>query len=270
MSETNPETPAETPATPPPDSERARLEQQLEAARNQVMDANARAAYAQGAAQAVAANAQRPRQSGPDPLDDYSKNDLTMTPEEKRRALASAIDGRARAAEERSNANMEQRLAYERTNMEQRFALDSVVASMPELADPRNAGKFGAAITKAKMEAEAQGIQMSPMQLAQKAKEEYNTLFKSQSAGRPPFVEGANRPDLSPGMQPQQYQGPTPQNALEKTYGIKANSIKPLVDPNDTASMDAFNMEYVQSKNKPLFARGVVSALENVLATNRE
>ena len=268
MSESQTDTPVEgQPEAPKVDPERARLEQVIEAERRRAAAAEAQAAYAAGMAQAAAQR--QPEAPRVDPLEDYSKNDLTMSPEEKRRALASAIGGAARMAEERAAQKFEQRMAWERANMEQKFALDSVIAAQPELADPRNAGKFGAAITKVKMEAEATGQQLSPMQLAQKAKEEYNTLFRPQGAPRPPFVEGANRPDLTPGMQQQQTQ-PTPQNQLEKTYGIKPGSIRPLVDPNDNQAMDAFNLEYVRGKNKPLFDKGINSSLENVQATVRD
>jgi hypothetical protein len=263
MSETEPPKP-ETPPTPAPDPERVKLEASLEEARQRILQAETRAAYAAGAA--VAATRQQPPQAGPDPLDVYSKNDLTMSPDEKRAALSAAMQGAARVAEERAYQRASQEAASRQGQMERQFALNSVMASDPEILKPENQSKFGAAVTKVQMEAAQRGEQLDPMQTALRARDEYNRLFKAFGTQRPPFVEGASRPDLAQPLQAQQQI--TPQSVLEKTYGRKAGEIKPLVDPNDTAAMDQFNLDYVNGKNAPLFKRGLVTGLDNILAQN--
>lgn len=262
------EAPDQEAQAPAQDPERERLEAAADAANRRASEAEQRAAYAAGVAESAR---NQPRESGPkmaDPLESFSQNDLTMTPDEKRRALASAIGLRLEAAQQKNRAEMEQRLAMERASMESRFALDMVVSQRPELSDPKNTPNFAASMTKAKYEADASGVTLSAAQLAQRAAVIYDQLFKPQGAPRPPFIEGAGRPDLQAPIQNQDQF--TPQSALEKTYGMKKGTIRPMVDPHDTDAVTALNAEYIRAKNVPLFKRGVQSNLDAVLALSTE
>ena len=245
-----------------------RAEQGRAEAERRAMIAEQRAAYAAGAAEAMQAQRRPQAPQGEDPLDRYTKESLTMSPEDARNALGRAMDIRAQAASVRQNQQLEQRLAIERASMEQKFALDMVTAQRPEFLDPRNAPNFAAAMTKAKYEADAQGIQLSPAQLTTRAVQVHDQLFKPQGQ-RTPFVEGQSRPDL----QQQQQQGAPPPNTpsqIEKWYGAKPGMIRPPYDINDHEEMNALNMEYLHGKNDQLFKRGALSSINSVLATKSE
>ena len=211
---------------------------------------------------------QQPRQQVVDPLKAYTENDLLMSPEERRRALSDAMMLRARAESERAKADIENRLARERSDIETKFAVDMVTSQRPDLVDPKNAPNFAAAVTKARYEAQAAGVELSPLQLSQKAVGYYDQMFGSKGAQRPPFVEGQSRPDMTTGVQaPPEF---TPQSALEKQYGIKKGRIRPMYDVNDPEQVNALNMEYIHRKNTPLFKKGMQSNLDAVLATIEE
>ncbi len=232
-----------------------------------VREANYRAMAAERQAMLMAEERDRERRNdrpqAPDPLDKYSQEDIVMSPDEKKRALAAAISGRAREEVDRMRGEMEGRLAMERHAMEGRVALDMVMASRPELSDPRNAPDFAASLTKAKYEADAQGQPLSPGQLTRRAAEIYDQTFrKDKQPPSPPYVEGASRPDLANPMHGIEIV--TSQSQLEKQYGQKKGSIREMYNPNDPVQMDNLNLEYIRAKNQPLLKKGVVTNLDTI------
>jgi hypothetical protein len=202
-----------------------------------------------------------------DPLDKYSQEDIVMSPEEKKRALGNAISQRARVETADLEARMEQRMAFERQAMANQNAIDMVVAQRPELTDPKNSSSFGAALTKVKMDADSAGVQLSPAQMATKAMQVYDEVFKRTpgNAPMPPRLEGANRADLS--QLPGGIEIITQQSMLEKKYGLKKGSVKEMYDSNDGAAIDGLNKDYLLAKNGPLFKRGALSNIDAVRAT---
>lgn len=231
-----------------------------------VREANYRAMAAERQAMLAMEERDRARRDErpiPDPLDKYSQEDIVMSPEEKKRALAAAISGRAEEAVNRMRGEMDARLAMERQAMEGRVALDMVMATRPELSDPKNAPDFAAALTKAKYEADAAGIQLSPGQLTRRAAEVYDQTFrKDKPAPTPPYIEGASRPDLTNPIQGLEVV--TSQSMLEKQYGQKKGSIREMYNPNDPKQMDDLNLEYIRAKNQPLLKKGVVTNLDTI------
>lgn len=254
-----PETKTET---PPPEPAKPEItnEQVLAAVR----EANFRAMAAERRAMLI--DEERSRRDvppAPDPLDKYSQEDIVMSPDEKKRALAAAISGRAEDAVNRMRMEMEQRMAMRDQAMEGKMALDMVMATRPELSDPKNAPDFAAALTKAKYEADSAGIQLSPGQLTRKAAEIYDGVFRKDRPPVPtPYVEGASRPDLSQPIQGLEVV--TSQSMLEKQYGQKKGTIREMYNPNDPVAMDSLNLEYIRAKNQPLLKKGVVTNLDTI------
>lgn len=254
--ETKPETPAE-----PPKQEISN-EQVLAAVR----EANYRAMAAERRALLLDEERVRredTRPQAPDPLDKYSQEDIVMSPDEKKRALSAAISGRAEEAVNRMRMEMDQKMAMRDHAMEGKVALDMVMATRPELSDPKNAPDFAASLTKAKYEADAAGIQLSPGQLTRKAAEIYDSTFRKDRQPVPtPYVEGMSRPDLSQPIQGLEVV--TSQSMLEKQYGQKKGTIREMYNPNDPNQMDALNLEYIRAKNQPLLKKGVVTNLDTI------
>ena len=252
------EAPAEPPAQPQVTNE------QLAAA---VREANWRAIAAERQAALAASEAARmserqPRPQRIDPLDKYAAESLTMSPEEQKRTLAAAISERARDEVDKMRGEMEGRLQMERQAMESKVALDMVLSARPELSDPRNGANFAASLTKAKYEADTQGIPMSPADLARRAGQIYDETFRPKNlAPVPPRLEGQGRPDLNPfeGMEIV-----SPQSALEKQYGQKKGTIREMYNPNDGDAVDKINLEYIRGKNAPLLKKGVVTNLDTI------
>jgi hypothetical protein len=231
-----------------------------------IREANIRAMAAERAAM-IAAGANRPPQPTPvDPLDKWSQEDIVMNPEEKKRLLGNAISQRARAETADLEARMEQRMAFERQAMANQNAIDMVIAQRPELTDPKNSSSFGAALTKVKMDADAAGQQLSPAQMATRALQTYDEVFrKNTNSPMPPRLEGGNRADLS--QLPGGIEIVTHQSMLEKKYGLKKGSVKEMYDSNDGAAIDGLNRDYLQAKNGPLFKRGALSNIDAIRAT---
>lgn len=224
--------------------------------------AEQRAAAAENYARQAYSNNQQPAPpTRPDPLDRYSTEDLVMSAEDKKRTLSEAIDGRARAAANAAYSQAKRESAQEREALRAEFALQTVLAQRPELNNPNNASNFAAAMTKAKFESEAQGVNLSPAQLAMRAADAYDQMFGRKDAQRMPFIEGAARPDMSPA--PEAYKVPQP-SFLEKTYGIKTGKIREMYDVNDAEQLNGINNEYVMAKNKPLMDRGVSSNMAEI------
>lgn len=254
------------PATPPPAPEPAQAPQ-LTPEQFAIIQANQARANAEQRAMAAehfarqAGQNQPQRPAAPDPLDRYAAEDIVMSAEDKKRTLSAAIDQRARAAAEAAYSQAKRENAQERESMRAEFALQTVLAQRPELNNPNNASNFAAAMTKAKFEAEATGVNLSPAQLAMRAADAYDAMFGRKDAQRVPFIEGAARPDMSPA--PEQQKNPQP-SFLEKTYGIKTGKIKEMYDVNDAEQVNQINNEYVMGKNKPLMERGVSSNMSEI------
>ena len=253
-----PEAPAETPAQPQVTNE------QLAAA---VREANWRAIAAERQAALAASEAARiserqPRPPRVDPLEKFANESLTMSPDEQKRALAAAIREGAQEEVNKMRGEVEGRLQMERSAMESKVALDMVLASRPELSDPKNGAGFAASLTKAKYEADSQGINLSPAELARRAGQIYDEVFRPKNlAPVPPRLEGQGRPDLNPfeGMEIV-----SPQSALEKQYGQKKGTIREMYNPNDGDAVDKINLEYIRGKNAPLLKKGVVTNLDTI------
>lgn len=253
------EAPAAEPAKPQVSNE------ELAAA---VREANWRAIAAErqaalAASEAARINERQTKQPRVDPLDKFTAESLTMSPEEQKRTLSAAISERAREEVDKMRGEVEGRLQMERQAMESKVALDIVLNARPELNDPRNAGNFAASLTKAKYEADSQGVQVSPGALAQRAAQIYDETFRPKNlAPVPPRLEGQGRPDLNT-----QYPGleiVTSQSQLEKQYGQKKGTIREMYDPTDGAAVDKLNLEYIRNKNNPLLKKGVVTNLDTI------
>ncbi len=256
--------PAETPA--PPAAPEPQAPPQFTPEQIALIQANQRASAAEQRAAAAEnyarqAPQQAPRPARPDPLDRYAAEDIVMSAEDKKRTLSEAIDTRARAAAEAAYAQGRRENAQEREAMRAEFALHTVMSQRPELNNPSNASNFAAAMTKAKFEAEAQGINLSPAQLAMRAADAYDGMFGRKDPQRVPYVEGAARPDMSPAPEA----GKIPQPSfLEKVYKMKTGKIREMYDVNNPEEIGALNNEYVNAKNKPLMDRGINSEMAEI------
>jgi hypothetical protein len=271
-----PETPAEKKTEPPPveptpDPDKERLTAQAAESERRASIAEQRAAYAAGIAAAATRGAAPKPTPKPDILDRYSKEDLTLSPEDKRNMLDTAMRERAAEMTRASEQRLEQRLAQERANTESSIALEMVKAQRPELSDPKNVPLFGAAITKVQLEAQAAGQTLTPAQTAQLAGRAYDQMKPNTSGPKPPFTEQP-RGDAFSGLTEEQrlaFQR-QPQSEIEKTYGQKSGSVRPPYNINDASEMENLNLEYVRAKNEPLFKRGVVSNMNEVLRTREQ
>lgn len=257
--------PDETPKEP--EKPQVSNEEVLAAAR----EANWRALAAERQAQLAMNRMERPEPTPQraDPLDRYTTEDLVMSPEDKKRALSDAISIRAKAEGDRVRSEVAQQMALERQAAESRNALDYVMATRPELSDPKNASNFAASLSKAKYEAEAAGITLTPFQLAQQAGKVYDEVFRKTPPPPPPYTEGGHRPDLgSPYPMPPDMQ--TSQSWLEKKYGLKKGMVREMYDSNDGAAIDKLNLEYVRHKNGGLLKKGVVTNLDTIRAQSED
>lgn len=241
-------------------------EELLNAARmseQRAVAAEGRAAYAENMArQAAQAMQQQPAPQQPqmvDPLIRYSQEDITMSPEDKRRSLAMAIDGRAQAAAARTEQRMEQRMEQVAFATESRNAINNVTMRRPELSDPRNSANFAAAMTKAKYEANAAGYEPSPTQLVIAAEKTYDEMFKTE---KPPFTE---RSGAGASATPPEIGGKPQRNELESIYKMKAGMIQPAYDVSNIDEMNKLNNDYVGNRMKPMMKAGLNSDYANLI-----
>lgn len=214
--------------------------------------AGRQAAWAAGAAQAAMSSRQAPQQPRIDPLEILTRNELVMSPEEKKMALRAAIEEgaaqRSAATERRLNFEMERR----QRAMEAASAIETTKMLRPDIADPRNVAAFGGAMAKAKFEAEARGENLSYQELVGRGVTEYDKLYpKSRPAAAVPYVEGGFQPNGQPmGQVPP---GPPVQSQLEKLYGIKAGIIKETPAADDWSDV---TLDYLRQKNERLLGKG--------------
>ncbi len=254
-----PEVP-KTPETPTPDP--------VEAERAARQLAEQRAAWAEGAAtasQEALRAAAASRQNEPVVQEDYLGKavgeDITATPEERKRALDNYLAQQRMQTEARMRQETDARLAADRQAMGFEMAVNTVVGRRPELNDPKNSPNFRAAMTKAKAEADQRGEGLTPLQLLQRAEQVYDTVFAPKAAPNVPFVEGAQRPDLGAAMATPQ--GAPQQSQIEELYGMEAGKIGQLPRMG-SADMDAEIDNYIKQRNKPLMDRGINTGLKSI------
>jgi hypothetical protein len=185
--------------------------------------------------------------------------------------LDRAMRERAADIARQSEARMEKRLAQERADTESRMALEMVKMRRPELSDPKNVPLFGAAITRVQLEAQQQGRNLTPAETAELAGRAYDQM-KPQTAGPTPPTFETPRGDVFSGFTEEQRAAlqRQPQSEIEKIYGQKSGSVRPPYNISDGEEMERMNLEYVRSKNEPLFKRGVVSNMNEVLRTREQ
>lgn len=252
-----PETPRTEPESPKPEI--------VEAERNARIEAERRAAFAEGRAQV----AEEVLRSGPrqpeGPSEDFLAKavgeDITATPEERKRALDLYLARQRQETEARMRQEADARAAADRQAISYEMAVNTVLGSRPELSDPKNSPNFKAAMTKVKAEADMRGEQISPITLMQRAAETYDKLFAPKAAPNVPFVEGGHRPDLAPPMSAPQ--GAPQQSELEDLYGMEAGKIGRLPkmgSPDMDAEIDA----YIKQRNKPLMDRGINTGIKSI------
>jgi hypothetical protein len=223
--------------------------------------AEARAAIAEDAARRsnqAAVEANRPK--GVDPLDRLAAEDVTLAPDERKRLLGNAIEGRARAIAGKAIDVMREEGARREQALESRLALDNVINARPELNDPTNASNFAAAMSKAKFEYDSAGVGYSSAQLTQRAALVYDNMFRKVE--KPPFVEGGNQPNM--GGMPQPNAGPQGPSFLEETYGIPAGKIQPLFNANNADEVRKMNNDYVEQRNAPLMKAGINTSMAEI------
>lgn len=237
-------------------------------AEQRAVAAEQRAVYAENMARQMAASqstaTQPPVAQTPDPLIRYSQEDITMSPEDKRRSLAAAIEGRAQAAAARTEQRMEQRMEQVAFATESRNAINNVTMRRPELADPRNSANFAAAMTKAKYESNAAGFEPSPTQLVIAAEKAYDEMFKVE---KPPFTE---RSGTGASAVPPEIGGVTQKNDLEHIYKMKAGMIQPAYDVSNVDEMNKLNNDYVGQRMKPMMKNGLNSDYANLINATLE
>lgn len=234
----------------------------LSAAIGAASRAEARAALAEDASRrAIAAAKQANQPKREDPLDRLAAEDVTLQPDQRKALLGAAIEGRARAIAGQAVEHMRRESAQREQALESKIVLESVMSARPELSQPEAASDFAAAMTKAKFEMDAAGVQYSSSQLTQRAAGIYDKQFRKVE--KPPVLEGAGNPNI--GGLPQGAQLQTGPSHLEKTYGMKTGQIQELFDPNDPVAISKMVNEYVNAKNKPMFERGAVTGMQEII-----
>jgi hypothetical protein len=268
------ETPTPTPETPQPEPETGPTKEELQARTQQAEAAAAaareQAAYATGVAQAAASQSNRPpAPRGPDPLDDYFKNELVLSPEEKRARLQAAINGPAQRARNDARREMQETLAQERMAIQNDIAFQTTMSMRPDLQDPRASGNFAAAMTKAKFEADSRGVNLTAGQLMTEAVRQYDAIFKPPVAPKVPYVEGQSRPDM--GGTPQGQQAAPQRSDLERIYKMKAGLIQPPPTSVDgELDWGIATDKYIGDKNKKWLNKGVNTQMNEVLVSVQE
>lgn len=190
---------------------------------------------------------QAPMPQGPDPLEQFTENIISGDPKQNKRALEAALNQRiaraVNAAEQRFAAAFNETQA----NNDAQRVLDGVMYQNPDLRDPSKQRAYTALVTKAHMDAQAQGLRLPMDQIAQRALREYRQLYgPTPTQNKAPFVEGASIPGQGMGTPQGQ---PVEKNLLEDTYGFSAGEIEPITWP----AMQKISRDYVKEKND--FAR---------------
>lgn len=196
-----------------------------------------------------------PTQSGPDPYEHFADNVLTGDPKENKRVLQGAVRSDVQRGVNAVRREVADVLTQQKVEFEAQRALDRVMNRFPELNDPANQSKFGGLITKAQIDAQAQGLVLDMAQIAERAAREYAVLYGKQSRSQVPHVEGASIPGANP-LVPGQDQ-PVVKNGLEEAYGMTAGTIEPI----DPAAMKKVTRGYVKEKNDYIRKKGTGSSL---------
>lgn len=184
-----------------------------------------------------------PQEPQNDPYAQFSDQVLTGDPKQNEKLLRGAVRtdvsrGMQTVRNEVNNAINQQRVEFEATR-----ALDRVMARYPEIADPANQSKFAGLITKAQVDAQAQGLVLPMDQIAERAAREFNTLYGKRTPSNVPHVEGAGNPQ--PGIGPGGNPEPATKNMLEEAYGMDAGTIEPI----QKQAMTDITKNYVKEKN---------------------
>lgn len=234
------------------------------AANDRASRAEARAAMAEDAARRASAAATAAATPRPvDPLERLATEDITLPANERKNLLAQAIEVRARTIAGKAIEVMRDENRREIAASEQRTALEGVMRERPEISSqPEQAANFAAAMTKAKFEFDQAGVGYTPAQLANRARDVYDSTFRPK-VDKPPFVEGGINPNL--GGLPQGTQVQQGKSMLEEAYGMKEGQISPAFNPHDPEAVRKMTNDYVNARNKPLLEKGAVTQMTEIL-----
>jgi len=244
----------------------------LQYERNRANTAEQQAGYfARVAAQAnanAAAAAQVPRE---DPLDKFAKEGITLPADQQKDLLDRGIRIRQEDESRRLQQHLENRIASQAAAIEANVALQSVLQQNPDITQkPENEDRFKASMLFVNEQARRKGRQLSPLEIAQAAANEYRRAAGNQARPNVPYVEGGSRPDLAPGQQlPPGQGGPEAPSWIKRAFGKKIlDIIQPLTDPD--IQMEQLTRDYVREKNGGFFKKGVRSDMGEVLAAGEE
>lgn len=192
-----------------------------------------------------------------DPLDTYSREMFSKSPEENRALLDRGLNQRVGQAAGKIRNEVSQMLAAERQAMEADRSLDRVMFRNPDIALPENQTKFAAMIQKAQLDVAEQGLRLSMDQIAERAVREYRQTYTPSRAKAPAYVEGSSAPGAGGTGYPGQEPGPVQKNTLEEAYGFEAGAVEAV----SAESMKRITRDHVRAKNAEARRHGIGTSL---------
>jgi hypothetical protein len=235
-----------------------------------------RAAYAQGAASALAAENSRlneqmrvrstapaaPVAQTPDPFLELGAEHLTAAPGEFAQKLDEGTRRRVNAAVGHAARTIEGRAEARLAEAEGRIALNTILGANPDLAaDPEG---FAAAIAKADFRAGQMGQTLDGPTKAQFALSIYRADHAAPTMA--PTVEGASRPGAAGG--PRAPERPRGKSYYEQFYGTAPGDVL----HEEEINQEDMTKEYVDKRLEDLESHGAVideSLLQSVLEGNQ-
>lgn len=226
------------------ETERARLEQVLFTARPNVNTSN---------------------QTQVDPYERFSENVLTGDSRENKRVLQEAVRTDVGRGMEAVRSEVSAALQNQKAELEAQMALNNVLARYPEIQDPANQSKYAGLITKAQVDAGAQGLRLTPLQIAERAAREFRQVYGPKTSTSVPHVEGSTSPGASSIGSPNTTSAPLEKNVLEQAYGMNAGEIQPT----EPESIRKITRDYVKTKNEYIRKKGTgASRIINAVTEN--
>ena len=193
------------------------------------------------------------------PQDAYERfaQNIFADPKDTRESLKTAVRTDLSRAVNTVRNEFSQQLANDRIANDAQRALDRTVGRYPELQDPANQSRFAGMVTKAQVDAEAQGLKLSMDQIADRAGREYRMTYGPRQTTNAPYVEGSSNPGLSPAYAGQNPAEAQQKNMLEETYGMEVGTVEPI----EPGAMKKITRAYIKDKNGYSRKRGTAASL---------
>lgn len=206
----------------------------------------------------------RPTAPAEDPFQTLTEGGVSLDAKQQRDLMDAGVRGRATQIVGDAMNELDRRNAARQFQTEARVALDLMKQQHPLVFKDEEG--IGAAMYRARLRAERERLNLSPLGMLQLGVEIYNESRNPAGGAAAPYTESPSGQPGDPRMR--QPEEPTEPTLFEKLYGTAPGEV--VTDATPGWSLDKMTEEYLDRHNHELEREGFGSKIGQVIAQRRE